>query len=197
MDLRLLRRDHPQPGVADLGLTHDDPYFQDCWGPLLTPWTSHVVGEAVRITANGDRMMTFDALCTRLNPERAHPTAVKDREIRARTVFGAMQEAARAGLGFVKWSDPGRGVFGIFRHVPLLGDADLRRLNDSQLFAHISAVQDINRRLVATGRRALQVPDWLTDRLRRSDPTARPPTPAVVEIGQARLRALPTPTVSL
>lgn len=199
MELRLAQRDHPRLGVNELGLSHRDPYFQACWRPILNPWTAHVVSHVAALTNGGDRTISFDQLCRQLNPTPAHPnSAAKDVEIRAKTVFGAMDYAQRSGLGFVEWQATHRATFAVYRHVPLLNEPDLRRLTDPELFAHAGTVQDLNRRLSAAGRPSLPIPPWLTDRLGRSDPTARPADPTLVQTAQARLEALrrsqmPTP----
>lgn len=128
MDLRLIQRDHPNTWVNDCGLTHRDPYFRACWGPLLDPWTTHFAARVAELTDNGDLTLGFDDFCRTLNAEPARA------QVRLDTVTQAMLGAERAGLGYRLWNGPARQGFCVYRHVALLNEPSLRRLTDPELF---------------------------------------------------------------
>jgi hypothetical protein len=184
MDLHLIQRDHPHSTVNDWGLSHDDPYFQACWGPLLDARTAHFVGTVARLTRDGDRTLGLDELCHELDPAPA--TA----QTRLDTVTRAIVDAARAGLGQRLWMGPTRQGFCVYRNVALLDEASLRRLTDAELFAHTSAVSDVNRRLDLAGQPPARVPPWLADRLHRASPEIPRGSPNPTAAAMARLGAL-------
>jgi hypothetical protein len=187
MDLRLIQRDHPHPTVNDWGLTHEDPYFRACWGALLDPRTTHFVHTVARLTRRGDRTLSLDEISHHLDPTPA--TA----QTRLDTVTGAILAAEQAGLGRRLWAGPTRQGFCVYRNVPLLDETSLRRLTDAELFAHASAVRDVNQRLSLAGQPPAEVPSWLMDRLQRGSPEIPRGAPNPTAAAMARLDALSRP----
>jgi len=184
MDIHLRQIGHPDSGVAVNGLTHDDPYFQACWSPLLDPWTVHAVDVSARLTRSSRVRLSLDEFSEALNPEPA------GFQVRARTVGRALQDAAEKGFAHVRWSSHVQVEVQLYRQVPLVAGSDLQRLTDPELCAHASAVADVNRRRAAAGHPLLGLAPEVSERVRRADPAFRPPRSSPAEVASARLGQL-------
>jgi hypothetical protein len=184
MELYLSQADHPDRGVALNALTHEDPYFQACWSPLLAPWTAHVVNVAARLSRSQHVRLSLDQFAHELNSEPA------DFRVRATTVTRSLQDMANRGFGEVRWFSHVQADVRLYRQVSLVPEAELAQLTDPELCAHGSAVADLNRRRGAEGLLLLAHSPRVSERLRRADPTFRPPGPSPADVAIARLDQL-------
>lgn len=184
MELYLSQADHPDRGVAVNALTHDDPYFQACWAPLLRPWTAHVVEVTARLTRSQAVQLPLERLSYELNPEPAKFW------VRATTVTQSLQDMARQGFGEVRWLSHVQADVRVYRQVPLIPEVELARLTDPELCAHASAVDDANKRRATAGFPLVVHSPRVSERLRRADPTLRPSRPSPAAVAIARLDRL-------
>lgn len=166
MHVRLTQRDHPDPRVNDMAITHRDPYFNACWQGVVHDWTRHLTARVATLTADGDKHLTFDDFSRQL----ANGSAA--RSTREQVVKGAMEEATGRGLGSLTWQN-GEEVtinFCAYRNVPLVPDEERPRLTDAELQAHARAIFEANRRLTATGQPEVGVPEWVREKWPRINP---------------------------
>jgi hypothetical protein len=134
MDIRLIRRPHPNRMVRGSGITPTDPYLEWCWLPVVGPSTVALVRHVADLTADsGD----------------------------ARTPMGELSRLlglGRVGLGFTSLGVAEGATFGIHDHVALVPARLLERLPEVAWQRHVAAVEAANKTLTAAGLPALQSP---------------------------------------
>jgi hypothetical protein len=189
MDIRLIRRPHPNRIVRGSGITPTDPYLEWCWLPVVGPSTVALVRHVAELTpADGEARIPLADLSRLLGLGAADVPSRNNKLVRTLT------RAEQFGLAFTSLGVPGAQVtFGIHDHVALVPARLLDRLPEVARQRHVAAVGAANEALTAAGLPALRsaVPaDWLPPE--RPGTVARTSTthPASAE-AQRALHAVP------
>jgi hypothetical protein len=140
MDIRLIRRPHPNRTVRDCGITPTDPYLEWCWLPLVGPSTVALVRHVAELTStSGEARIPLADLGRLLG------LGAVDVPSRNNKLVRTLARAEQFGLGFTSLGVPGEQVtFGI--HEQLARER------------HEAAVAAANEALAAAGLPAPQSP---------------------------------------
>jgi hypothetical protein len=113
MDIRLIRRPHPNRMVRGSGITPTDPYLEWCWLPVAGPSTVALVRHVAELTsASGEARIALADLSRLLGLGAADVPSRNNKLVRTLT------RAEQFGLAFTSLCVPGEQVtFGIHDHV--------------------------------------------------------------------------------
>jgi hypothetical protein len=154
MDIRLIRRPHPNRMVRGSGITPTDPYLEWCWLPVVGPSTVALVRHVAELTAtSGEARIPVADLSRLLGLGRVVDPSARNNKL-VRTIVRAEQ----FGLGFTCLGVPQGAAFGIHDHVALVPARLLERLPEAAWQRHVAAVESANEALEAAGLPALQSP---------------------------------------
>jgi hypothetical protein len=154
MDIRLIRRPHPNRMVRGSGITPTDPYLEWCWLPVVGPSTVALVRHVADLTADsGEARIPMGELSRLLGLGRVGDTPGRNNKL-VRTIVRAEQ----FGLGFTSLGVAEGGTFGIHDHVALVPARLLERLPEIAWQRHVAAVEAANKTLTAAGLPALRSP---------------------------------------
>jgi hypothetical protein len=154
MDIRLIRRPHPNRMVRGSGITPTDPYLQWCWLPVVGPSTVALVRHVADLTATTSEARIPMADLSRL----LGLGRVVDPSARNNTLVRTIVRAEQFGLGFTSLGVTEGATFGIHDHVALVPARLLERLPEVAWQRHVAAVDTANGALKAAGLPALQSP---------------------------------------
>jgi hypothetical protein len=179
MDIRLIRRPHPNRMVRGSGITPTDPYLEWCWLPLVGPSTVALVRHVAELTSTsgGARIPLADL-------GRLLGLGAVDVPSRNNRLVRTLARAEQFGLAFTSLGVPGEQVtFGIHEQLALVPARLLERLPDIARQRHEAAVAAANEALTAVGLPALRSPQpavWgAAERTRAVARTSTPdPVPA-------------------
>jgi hypothetical protein len=172
MDIRLIRRPHPNRMVRGSGITPTDPYLEWCWLPVVGPSTVALIRHVADLTATtSEAHIPMADLSRLLGLGRVVDPSARNNKL-VRTIVRAEQ----LGLGFTSLGVPGGATFGIHDHVALVPARLLERLPEVAWQRHVAAVEAANEALEAAGLPAL-----------------RSPLPAVSQTSQGAAAAVRTP----
>jgi hypothetical protein len=174
MDIRLIRRPHPNRTVRGSGITPIDPYLEWCWLPVVGPSTVALVRHVAELTAtSGEARIPMADLGRLLGLGRAVDPSARNNKL-VRTIVRAEQ----FGLGFTTLGVPDGATFGIHDHVALVPARLLDRLPEVAWQRHVAAVEAANQALNAAGLPALESPlppaSQTSEALAAAVPTATP-----------------------
>jgi hypothetical protein len=189
MDIRLIRRPHPNPMVRGSGITPTDPYLEWCWLPVVGPSTVALVRHVAELTATTrETRIPIADLSQLLGLRRVVDPSARNNKL-VRTIIRAEQ----FGLGFTSLGVPEGATFGIHDHVALVPARLLERLPEAAWQRHVAAVETANKALEAAGLPALQSPLQPTSQTSAGPAAAgRTATPAPVAAKpQQALHAVP------
>jgi hypothetical protein len=185
MDIRLIRRPHPNPMVRGSGITPTDPYLEWCWLPVVGPSTVALVRHVAELTAaTREARIPLADLSRLLGLGRVVDPSARNNKL-VRTIVRAEQ----FGLGFTSLGVPEGATFGIHDHVVLVPARLLERLPEEAWQRHVAAVEAANEALEAAGLPALRSPvpaAWQTS----EGPATAVGTPASGPVGARPERAL-------
>ena len=152
MDIRLIRRPHPNRMVRGSGITPTDPYLEWCWLPVVGPSTVALVRHVADLTAeSGEARLPLNDLSRLLGLGAADVPSRNHKLVRTLT------RAEQFGLAFTSLGAPGDQVtFGIHGHVALVPARLLDRLPEVARQRHVAAVEAANEALTAAGLPALR-----------------------------------------
>jgi hypothetical protein len=152
MDIRLIRRPHPNRMVRGSGVTPTDPYLEWCWLPVVGPSTVALVRHVADLTAeSGEARLPLNDLSRLLGLGAADVPSRNNKLVRTLT------RAEQFGLAFTSLGVPGEQVtFGIHSHVALIPARLLDRLPEVARQRHVAAVEAANEALTAAGLPALR-----------------------------------------
>ena len=154
MDIRLIRRPHPNRMVRGSGITPTDPYLEWCWLPVVGPSTVALVRHVADLTADsGEARIPMSELSRLLGLGRVGDIPGRNNKL-VRTIVRAEQ----FGLGFTSLGVAEGATFGIHDHVALVPARLLERLPEVAWQRHVAAVEAANKTLTAAGLPALQSP---------------------------------------
>jgi hypothetical protein len=154
MDIRLIRRPHPNRMVRGSGITPTDPYLEWCWLPVVGPSTVALVRHVADLTAeSGEAHLPVGELSRLLGLGRVGDMPGRNNKL-ARTIVRAEQ----FGLGFTSLGVAEGATFGIHGHVALVPARLLERLPEVAWQRHVAAVEAANKTLTAAGLPALRSP---------------------------------------
>jgi hypothetical protein len=171
MDIRLIRRPHPNRMVRSSGITPTDPYLEWCWLPVVGPSTVALVRHVADLTADsGEARLPMGELSRLLGLGRVADTPGRNNKL-VRTIVRAEQ----FGLGFTSLGVAEGATVGIHDHVALVPARLLERLPEVAWQRHVAAVEAANKTLTAARLPASDRPSpALTGRLSASGPPRRP-----------------------
>jgi hypothetical protein len=151
MDIRLIRRPHPNRMVRGSGITPTDPYLEWCWLPVVGPSTVALVRHVADLTTeSGEASLPLNDLSRLLGLGTADVPSRNNKLVRT------LARAERFGLAFTSLGVPGEHVtFGIHDHVALVPTRLLDRLPEVAWPRHVAAVEAANEALTAAGLPAL------------------------------------------
>jgi hypothetical protein len=206
MDIRLIRRPHPNRMVRGSGIIPTDPYLEWCWLPVVGPSTVALVRHVADLTAeSGEAHVPMGDLSRLLGLGR-----VADMPGRNNKLVRTIVRAEQFGLGFTSLGVAEGGTFGIHDHVALVPARLLERLPDVAWQRHVAAVEAANKTLTAAGLPALQSPlrspHGAAERLgAASTPQPVPPqpqrtlhaVPPIARLGAQASASAPPPELSL
>jgi hypothetical protein len=154
MDIRLIRRPHPNRMVRDSGITPTDPYLEWCWLPLVGPSTVALVRHVAELTStSGEARIPLADLGRLLG------LGAVDVPSRNNKLVRTLARAEQFGLAFTSLGVPGEQVtFGIHEQLALVPTRLLERLPDIARQHHETAVAAANEALAAAGLPALRSP---------------------------------------
>jgi hypothetical protein len=152
MDIRLIRRPHPNWIVRGSGITPTDPYLEWCWLPAVGPSTVALVRHVADLTAeSGEARLPLNDLSRLLGLGMAD---VPSRNIK---LVRTLTRAEQFGLALTSLGVPGEQVtIGIHGHVALVPARLLDRLPEVARQRHVAAVEAANEALTAAGLPALR-----------------------------------------
>jgi hypothetical protein len=152
MDIRLIRRPHPNRMVRGSGITPTDPYLEWCWLPVVGPSTVALVRHVADLTAeSGEARLPLNDLSRLLGLGAANVPSRNNKLVRT------LARAEQFGLAFTSLGVPGEQVtFGIHDHVALVPARLLDRLPEVARQRHMAAVEAANEALTAAGLPALR-----------------------------------------
>jgi hypothetical protein len=154
MDIRLIRRPHPNRMVRGSGITPTDPYLEWCWLPVVGPSTVALVRSVADLTADsGEARIPMADLSRLLGLSR-----VVDASARNNKLVRSIVRAEQFGLGFTSLGVPEGATFGIHDHVALVPFRQLERLPGIAWQRHLAAVKAANEALRNAGLPALRSP---------------------------------------
>jgi hypothetical protein len=154
MDIRLIRRPHPNRMVRGSGITPTDPYLEWCWLPVVGPSTIALVRHVADLTAeSGEAHIPMGELSRLLGLGSVADIPGRNNKL-VRTVVRAEQ----FGLGFTSLGVAEDATFGIHDHVALVPARLLERLPEAAWQRHVAAVEAANKTLTAAGLPALRPP---------------------------------------
>jgi hypothetical protein len=154
MDIRLIRRPHPNRMVRCSGITPTDPYLEWCWLPVVGPSTVALVRHVADLTAeSGEARIPMGELSRLLGLGRVGDTPGRNNKL-VRTIVRAEQ----FGLGFTSLGVAEGATVGIHDHVALVPARLLERLPDLAWQRHVATVEAANKTLTAAGLPALGSP---------------------------------------
>jgi hypothetical protein len=151
MDIRLIRRPHPNRMVRASGLEPTDPYLEWCWLPVVGPSTVALVRRVADLTrSSGEARIPLSDLGRLLGLGAVEVPSHNNKLVRT------MARAEQFGLAFTNVGVPGESVtFGIHSHVALVPARLLDRLPEVARQRHAAAVEAANEALTAAGLPAL------------------------------------------
>ena len=154
MDIRLIRRPHPNRMVRGSGITPTDPYLEWCWLPLVGPSTVALVRHVAELTStSGEARIPLADLGRLLG------LGAVDVPSRNNKLVRTLARAEQFGLAFTSLGVPGEQVtFGIHEQLALVPARLLERLPDIARQRHETAVAAANEALAAAGLPALRSP---------------------------------------
>src|SRR5918995_3615027 len=154
MDIRLIRRRHPNRMVRSSGITPTDPYLEWCWLPVVGPSTVALVRHVAHLTAeSGEAHIPMGELSRLLGLG-----GVADMPGRNNKLVRTIVRAEQFGLGFTSLGVPEGATFGIHDHLALVPARLLERLPEIAWQRHVAAVEAANEALRAAGLPALRSP---------------------------------------
>src|ERR671910_1917686 len=147
MDIRLIRRPHPDRMVRGSGITPTDPYLEWCWLPVVGPSTVALVRHVAELTStSGEARIPLNDLSRLLGLGAVDVPSRNNKLVRTLT------RAEQFGLAFTSLGAPGEQVtFGIHGHVALIPARLLDRLPEVARQRHVAAVEAANEALTAAG----------------------------------------------
>jgi hypothetical protein len=147
MDIRLIRRPHPNRMVRGSEITPTDPYLEWCWLPVVGPSTVALVRHVADLTAeSGEARLPLNDLSRLLGLGAADVPSRNNKLVRT------LARAEQFGLAFTSPGVPGEQVtFGIHDHVALVPARLLERLPEVARQRHAAAVEAANEALTAAG----------------------------------------------
>jgi hypothetical protein len=154
MDIRLIRRPHPNRMVRGSGITPTDPYLEWCWLPVVGPSTVALVRHVADLTAeSGEARIPMDELSRLLGLGRVGDIPGRNNKLVRTTV-----RAEQFGLGFTSLGVAEGATVGIHDHLALVPARLLERLPEVACQRHVAAVAAANKTLTAAGLPALRSP---------------------------------------
>jgi hypothetical protein len=152
MDIRLIRRPHPNRMVRGSGITPTGPYLEWCWLPVVGPSTVALVRHVAELTAeSGEARLPFADLSRLLGLGAVNVPSRNNKLVRTLT------RAEQFGLAFTSLGAPGEQVtFGIHEQLALVPARLLDRLPEAAGQRHLAAVQAASEALTAAGLPALR-----------------------------------------
>jgi hypothetical protein len=185
MEIRLIRRPHPNRMVRGSGIAPTDPYLDWCWLPVVGPSTVALVRHVAELTATTrDARIPVTNLSGLLGLGRVVDPSARNNKL-VRTIIRAEQ----FGLGFTSLAVPEGATFGIHDHVALVPARLLERLPEAAWQRHVAAVETANEALQAAGLPALQSPLPTASRT-SAGPAAAVPTATPGPVGARPHQAL-------
>jgi hypothetical protein len=154
MDIRLIRRPHPNRMVRGTGITPTDPYLEWCWLPVVGPSTVALVRHVAELTATTREARIPMADLSRL----LGLGRVVDPSARNNKLVRTIARAEQFGLGFTSRGVPEGASFGVHDHVALVPVRLLERLPEVAWQRHVAAVEAANEALSVAGLPALPSP---------------------------------------
>src|SRR5215207_203719 len=136
MDIRLIRRPHPNRMVRGSRITPTDPYLESCWLPVVGP-SIVPLGDLSRLLGLG---------------------RVGDLPGRNNRLVRTIVRAEQFGLGFTSLGVAESATFGIHDHVALIPARLPERLPEVAWQRHVAAVEAANKTLTAAELPALRSP---------------------------------------
>jgi hypothetical protein len=209
MDIRLIRRPHPNRMVRGSGITPTDPYLEWCWLPLVGPSTVALVRHVAELTStSGEARIPLADLGRLLG------LGAVDVPSRNNKLVRTLARAEQFGLAFTSLGVPGEQVtFGIHEQLALVPARLLERLPEVAKQRHVAAVAAANEALTAAGlpalRSALPAPERTSGRpqseVRASTPDPVPAlrrrpvhaVPPVTRLDAPESASTPPPEISL
>src|SRR5918996_4904077 len=147
MDIRLIRRPHPNPMVRGSGITPTDPYLEWCWLPAVGPSTVALVRHVAELTST-----TREARIPVTDLSRLLGLGqVVDPSARNNKLVRTIVRAEQFGLAFTILGVPEGATFGIHDQVALVPARLLDRLPEVAMQRHVAAVEAANEALGAAG----------------------------------------------
>jgi hypothetical protein len=127
MEIRLIRRPHPNRMVRGSGIAPTDLYLEWCWLPVVGPSTVALVRHVAELTATTREARIPMADINRLLGlgRVVDPSACNSKLVRT------IVRAEQFGLGFTSLGVPEGATFGIHDHVALVPARLLERLPKS------------------------------------------------------------------
>jgi hypothetical protein len=154
MDIRLIRRPHPNRMVRTSGITPTHPYLERRWLPVVGPSTVALVRHVADLTAeSGEAHIPMGELSRLLGLGR-----VGDIPGRKNKLVRTIVRAEQFGLGFTSLGVAEGATFGIHDHVAMVPAQLLKRLPEVAWQRHVAAVEAANKTLTAAGLPALRSP---------------------------------------
>jgi hypothetical protein len=152
MDIRLIRRPHPNRMVRGSGITPADPYLEWCWLPVVGPSTVALVRHVADLTAeSSEAHLPLNDLSRLLGLGPADVPSRNNKLVRT------LARAEQFGLAFTSLGGHGEQLtFGIHGHVALVPARLLDRLPEVARQRHVAAVEAANEALTAAGLPALR-----------------------------------------
>jgi hypothetical protein len=209
MEIKLIRRPHPNHMVRGSGITPTHPYLEWCWTPVVGPSTVALVRHVAELTAESGEARIPMADLSRL----LGLGSVADLPGRNNKLVRTIVRAEQFGLGFTSLGVSDGATFGIHDSVALVPGRLLERLPAAALQRHVAAVEAANEALEAAGLPALRsrLPDaWRTsegpvaaDRTRGAEPVgarqqrALHPVPPIARLDAHTAASTPPPELSL
>jgi hypothetical protein len=177
MEIRLIRRPHPNRMVRGSGITPTDSYLEWCWLPVVGPSTVALVRHVAELTAaTSEARIPIADLSRLLGLGRVVDPSARNNKL-VRTIVRAEQY----GLGFTSLGVPDGAAFGIHDHVALVPARLLERLPEVAWQRHVAALEAANEALEAAGLPALRSPLPAASRTSEGPATAvRTPRPGPV-----------------
>jgi hypothetical protein len=159
MDIRLIRRPHPNRMVRTSGITPTHPYLERRWLPVVGPSTVALVRHVADLTAeSGEAHIPMGELSRLLGLGRVGDIPGRNDKL-VRTIVRAEQ----FGLGFTSLGGAEGATFGIHDHVAMVPARLLERLPEVAWQRHVAAVEAANKTLTAAGLPCPPIaPPWLS-----------------------------------
>jgi hypothetical protein len=145
MDIRLIRRPHPNRMVRGSGITPTDPYLEWCWLPVVGPSTVALVRHVAEPTSTGG-----EARIPLADLGRLLGLGAVDVPSRNNKLVRTLARAEQFGLAFTSLGVRGEQVtFGIHEQLALVPAWLLERLPEVAKQRHVAAVAAANEALTA------------------------------------------------